>query len=367
MGHGKTLNSIKEIDLRANKEGRKVYFHNIDGLCPGKLSAEWIEFEDPHKWFILPENSIIVIDEAQRFFPVRSPSAAVPDYCSEVETARHKGFDLNLITQDYRLLDVHLRRLCDSHIHYWRPFGLSSTSRYQFQKATNFDSMTERKDGQFTRVKLDKRYFDVYKSATNHNVKRQIPFKFMLLPVAIMVMLACVFYVYRFFAERAQPENEIAALPVKSASSTTFSGSLGVPIPVVDSVDRYLSDRVPRVSLLPSSAPVYDEISSVSDYPRLICITSKSSRDVSGSKSAALAVLSAVDVVSCQCYTQQGTRYQTPRDFCIDVAAGGVFDPGMSSRSSAPNGGASAPSAAASSSVVSVITDQEFAARPWRK
>ena len=64
MGHGKTLNAIKEIDGKAKAEGRPVYYHNVNGLKPERLKAQWYAFEDPHKWYELPDNSIVLIDEA---------------------------------------------------------------------------------------------------------------------------------------------------------------------------------------------------------------------------------------------------------------------------------------------------------------
>jgi len=74
-GHGKTLNTIREVDRKALAEGRVVYFHNINGLKPDQLQAQWFEFEDPEKWFELPNDSIIVVDEAQGWFGARDPRA----------------------------------------------------------------------------------------------------------------------------------------------------------------------------------------------------------------------------------------------------------------------------------------------------
>src|SRR3989338_8796920 len=91
MGHGKTLNAIKEIDGKAKAEGRPVYYHKVNGLKPERLKAQWYAFEDPHKWYELPDNSIVLIDEAQRFFGVRDPRQAVPPYCSDFATLRPAG------------------------------------------------------------------------------------------------------------------------------------------------------------------------------------------------------------------------------------------------------------------------------------
>jgi zona occludens toxin len=77
-GHGKTLNTIREVDQKALAEGRVVYFHNINGLKPETLQAQWFEFEDPEKWYELPKDSIVVIDEAQGWFGARDPRARPP-------------------------------------------------------------------------------------------------------------------------------------------------------------------------------------------------------------------------------------------------------------------------------------------------
>ncbi|EOY6419718.1 zonular occludens toxin domain-containing protein, partial [Pseudomonas aeruginosa] len=73
QGNSKTLNTIKEVDNKAAKEGRTVYYHNIREFKAdhSAIKAEWVEFDNPQEWFKLPPNAIIVIDEAQSFFRVR--------------------------------------------------------------------------------------------------------------------------------------------------------------------------------------------------------------------------------------------------------------------------------------------------------
>ena len=58
QGNGKTLNTIKEVDLKAHAEGRTVYYCNITGFEPGHpvIKANWVPFDDPTKWYELPEN-----------------------------------------------------------------------------------------------------------------------------------------------------------------------------------------------------------------------------------------------------------------------------------------------------------------------
>ena len=130
-GHGKTLNTIREVDQSAHAQGRVVYYHNINGLKPEQLKASWFVFEDPEKWFELPADAIIVVDEAQGWFGSRDPRARPPEHITRFETMRHQGHEVHLVTQDPRYLDVHLRRLCNSHIHYWRVFKSSQLLRFE--------------------------------------------------------------------------------------------------------------------------------------------------------------------------------------------------------------------------------------------
>lgn len=93
-GHGKTLNTIKEVDAISADSGRPVYYNNITDLDASKLKGEWYHFEDPLKWFELPESCIIVIDECQHFFQPRDVRKERPDYIAHFQTHRHRGYDV---------------------------------------------------------------------------------------------------------------------------------------------------------------------------------------------------------------------------------------------------------------------------------
>jgi zona occludens toxin len=167
QGHGKTLNTIKEVDKKAFSESRSVYFHNIAELKTDQLRAAWFSFDDPTLWFDLPHNSIIVIDEAQTWFGVRDMRIKVPEHISRFETMRHSGHEVHLITQDPRFIDVHARRLCNGgHIHYWRVFKSSRLIRYESQTVIEkVELKTAFKDADKISIKLDSRFFSVYKSS----------------------------------------------------------------------------------------------------------------------------------------------------------------------------------------------------------
>lgn len=343
-GHGKTLNTIKEVDAASVEQDRPVYYHNITGLDPSKLKGQWYEFEDPHKWFELPENSIIFVDECQHFFQPRDTRKERPDYIAHFQTHRHKGFDVHLVTQDMRFIDVEVRRLVGNHVHYWRPFGLNKISRYEYEKATDFEKVSERAFAKRTIVSVDKNFFGAYKSAVGHHVKVKLPFR---VYVIVGVLLVCGFMFYRVY-DRLNSSTEVAETPVpettiQDTAKTLIGGvtsSLGFTPDAANggsatlTTAQYLERQLPRVADLPSSAPIYDDLTRPVSYPRLYCMSSTDKGIVDRARARQQAVRWINDVLTtCQCYTQQGTRYKTDFDFCMQSSTEGYFDPAVPDRS----------------------------------
>ena len=213
-GHGKTLNTIREVDQKAHAEGRVVYYHNINGLKPDQLQAQWFEFEDPEKWFELPSDSIIVVDEAQGWFGARDPRARPPEHITRFETMRHQGHEVHLVTQDPRYLDVHLRRLCNSHIHYWRVFKSAQLLRFESEVVVEkVELKTSFKDADKKSLRLDKRYFGAYTSTNaKHHFQTKVPTKFILAMCVIIGAGILVYRAYgRYSAEKTQLESNTSA------------------------------------------------------------------------------------------------------------------------------------------------------------
>jgi len=95
-GHCKTLYTLDRIEALRKKSGRPVFYNGI-AINKDKL-PEWQEIE-ADKWYTAPPESIVVIDEAQRIFRPRPAGSQVPKHESELETHRHGGIDLVLMTQ----------------------------------------------------------------------------------------------------------------------------------------------------------------------------------------------------------------------------------------------------------------------------
>ncbi|WAC43972.1 zonular occludens toxin [Pseudomonas sp. SL4(2022)] len=339
-GHGKTLNTIKEVDQKAHAEGRTVYFHNINGLQPELLKASWYKFDDPEKWFELPNDSIIVVDEAQGWFGGRDPRARPPEHITRFETMRHSGHEVHLITQDPRYLDVHLRRLCNGHVHYWRVFKSQQLLRFESDAVIEkVEVKSSFKDAEKTTVRLDKKFFSVYTSSNaQHHFQTKLPTKFIL---AVLVIAGAVFMVYRAYERYEAGKQTEQAVQAQAETSTptgvvdqvkTSVGSLINPVnnkpgTKALSLDEYLAARVPRIPDVPSSAPIYDELTKPQSYPRLSCVMSSDEGYIDRNSKRYRVVRTAEKAFICECFTQQGSWHKTTFAYCKSTVERGVFDP----------------------------------------
>ena len=334
QGNGKTLNTIKEVDAKAAKEGRPVYYHNIRGFNPNAevLEAVWQEFDDPHKWYELPQNAIIVIDEAQTFFRVRPAGSAVPAYASALETMRHRGHELHCITQNPGLLDTHFRKLCNSHIHYVRGHKGKVIKRWEFERVNmEVEKKNDFSDGQATRVLLDKKYFGVYQSVAEGS-EHHMKFK---PPRPLFVLIACIiaigYFGYGIYERRLAPSNPETD-PVEQAVTTSPTGQAvtqhsapnnAAPLSSCD----YVALRVPRLPDVPSSAPIYDEVTRPVTYPKLSCMHTADTELIKRNHQRFVVGFRDGRLYGCRCNTQQGTRAVVSFDGCMAYVNEGAFDP----------------------------------------
>lgn len=392
-GSGKTLNTIREIELEhapiskhPNKPSRTIYYYGIPDLDASKLKCNWVEFDNPDEWFNLPDGSVIVIDEAQRVFGAQDGRKARPDKVARFETHRHQGLDIHLITQHPTLLMSHVRKLVGKHIHMYRPYGGNKLRRYEYEFCIDKPELRSNfKLAQMTPVKLDKRYMGVYKSATVHTHKFKLPNYFWYIFPLVFFILACLSYVlYSYSAEsETQPDpvqDKPGFRPIESPSSANPLEGVQTVLkdrPLTDS--EYLASFQPRVPGVPSSAPRYDKLTQAKTIPRLICAASFdfSVIERGRAKGQPIGNHQGRDY-TCQCYTQQVTRVQTTAEFCLSVNQNGYFDDTIPDRKSSGRLVETAPAATGRvpaaqlpppqsiSSPVTIVADSEYPSRPWR-
>ena len=188
-GSGKTLFVVSKIlELQKQFPDRKIY-SDIEGL-----QIDGVE-QSPDDWRTTPDNSIVIYDEAQQHERFRAGTQANKDeIVQKLQVHRHTGHDIWFITQSPRFLNAFVLDLVGEHYHLHRPYGAKLASVYYWRsvrKQPQSLASRELAENEFL-FKYPKELFDVYKSATQHNVKLKIPKKLWLIVAAIVVMLGFV-------------------------------------------------------------------------------------------------------------------------------------------------------------------------------
>lgn len=335
QGNGKTLNTIKEVDNKAHAENRTVYYCNVTGFKPDHpaIKATWVEFDHPERWFELPPNAIIVIDEAQTWFRVRPQGSRVPDYASRLEIMRKDGHELHAITQSPKLIDSHMRELCNMHIHYNRGNGGSIIKRWVFQKPElSVSSKLHFPDAESSRITIDKTYFGCYQSVkegTEHHFKFRPPKALLVLGVVALVIAGIGYYLYDRLGGLADASETPA---VESLSQSLPGAALPLPQPQPAPVDRpatteeYMAARTPRIPGIPHTAPIFDELTKPVAFPKPSCVSTRDEEMIRrNEKRMALGYYDG-RLHGCRCNSQQGTRMQVDFNVCMDLVNNGAFD-----------------------------------------
>ncbi|MBC3917106.1 Zonular occludens toxin [Undibacterium sp. CY18W] len=308
-GNGKTLYALSYVKAWAEKDNRPVYYSGVNDLV-----LPWQEIE-PEKWFECPKNSIIVIDECQRVFRPRTIGKDVPEHVSKLETHRHQGVDIVLITQHPLLADSAIRRLVGKHMHVVRTFGTERATIHEWASAKdNCDKQTGRTDSIKHQWKYDKEAYSYYKSAETHTVKRNIPMRVYLL-IALPILIIGAFLYMKNFTDKqkgaVQAEQiETGKKTQESNSPAGVSTGKGSKVSYRDAMEdakQFAYENTPRVEGLPHTSPKYDEITTPTVAPVPAgCVTSKSR--------------------GCRCYTQQATPIEMPQATCEQIVKHGWFE-----------------------------------------
>lgn len=296
-GAGKTLYTLQRVKAWADKEHRPVFYSGIPGL-----TLDWTEIE-AEKWYEAPPNSIIVIDECQRLFRPRSFGMTVPEYVSRLETHRHQGLDLVVITQHPMLIDSNVRRLVGRHFHVARRFGLKRATVLEFESCKE-NPLLKSVDAIRHEWSYPKEVFSWYKSAEIHTHKARIPARVWLLLALPLMIFGILWWFYnRHFDENGQVKSPTD----NSAPSSGGPGSAGPgaapkgPLTVA----AYTVALSPRVRGLAHTAAYFDEVTKPTRAPFPVgCIE---------------------DSTGCRCYSVQGVAYPTESSICQQIIEHGFF------------------------------------------
>lgn len=318
-GAGKSLRAVWH-GIELAKAGRKVFFYNMDGLDPSKIEADFdatvynvSEDFTMEKWRELPSGSVLIIDEAHKYFPVRQKDA-VPSWMVPMTEARHFGIQIILVTQDPRNLDAFVRRLVGEHEHLNRKAGLNGALVRTFQQISeNPDDYHAKESASAVPWVYPKKIFDVYKSASLHVIKPKFPKKILFAVVLIPLIIGFLIYAYMKVTDMgSEPEGNEAPKSQKSALGLNNEQEKSVRETAWKDSETFVKAHTPLIPVAPWSAPIY-EGTAPTRIPEIYCIAS----GLEGSKDR-----------SCNCYTEQVTKIRNiPVSVCEQAVKDGIYNP----------------------------------------
>lgn len=322
-GSGKSLRAVWYAK-EAVEQGDQVFVCNINGIAVEGV----IDFPDPTKWEELPAGSVLIVDEAQKFFRAgltekdtdeNSPTYGkpiVPKNIQAMETIRHMGIRLLLITQHPTLIHANVRSLVGYHEHLVRENGAQTINVYTRSRVIdNVRSDKALAAEDHHKWVFPKDCFELYKSAEVHTVKRTVKSRHKRAVILLVVAGVLVGFAVWKISRQVIPQEGQAIAGATAASQPRSAGRAPTDAdePRWKDPHAYAQDHLPRFGTMPWTAPVFDGRAAVSD-PLLICMSSPGGVDAQGDYSGP----------SCSCMTEQGTRYEISQPECRRVARHGM-------------------------------------------
>lgn len=309
-GNGKTLRAVGLMKEHV-AAGRPVFASNFSGLnVPGVQLLD-----DPRQWEDLPPESVLFVDEAQRYWRSRRSGDPSPEVVA-METQRHTGISMVLLTQQPTYLDKHVRGLVDRHFHLIRRAGLEMSQVYEWERCKDEpENPTNMELAEKSVFNFPKEDYSAYTSAEVHTIKRRIPMRVKLMAAGAVAVVGMMWFALDKMKSSAIPETEAA--PVASAAGTATGKAASSESVTYRTAQEYMDAMRPRIAAVPWSAPAYDGREIVAE-PVAYCMKSGPGLDGNGKHAAG----------RCGCLTEQGTRYDMPDASCRAVVdMGGVYNP----------------------------------------
>lgn len=343
-GSGKTLHMVSMLANRPDLRDRELYVDGIPDLDPvaiphnampdGCNGGNWQDW--------LPNGAILVIDEAQRYFRPRPNGSKVPDAVQAMETHRHKGVDIFILTQHPRLLDINVKSFVENHKHISKS-QLGIRRIFEWQRCGNPDAKADVTAATVKTYTLDKSVYGLYKSAEIHTkIKTDKTWINYALPLILVGGVALIGYSLSIFLSDDNPFKEQPQKPKTTQQQNSNSGSLKqtaentanmvsngmiaaasspkaakasepVEPPKKDLDVPTAKDFEPLVKGQPWTAPAYAHLSAKSNiksmpYP-VACI-----RETRGT--------------GCTCFTEQGSIIEgMSKKLCRDMLRRGLYNP----------------------------------------
>lgn len=321
-GNGKTLLMLATVHKLQKDTGRPVFYNGVPLTEVGRKELGWTEFEGLEQatrldddrlriWPQLPDGAIAVVDEAQRYWRARPQGSTVPLPVCAMETHRHFGLDIFLLTQDPKLIDINVRKLVWEHSHVKRTFGLekATISRWK-QRTGSVDSKSDYADALEEAWTYPKAYYGWYQSAEVHTAGKQLPWKqISKIGALLAAAVAAGAWVYVSFSSKVGQDvasDDVAEMSTGGTHKSVGRGKRSGGNPW-DSVTRR-----PRVAGIEQSAPLYDELQRAVAQPKI---------------AGCLELRYSTGTLDCRCATSQGSRVDVTARECRRLIKTGWFDP----------------------------------------
>lgn len=327
-GNGKSLRAVWYM-RQAVKEGEQVYACNVNGLRIDGVN----EWQDPTLWEALPAGAILVVDEAQKFFragltetyidEAGKPKTRVPMFIQNMETIRHSGIRLILITQSPALLHGNIRALVGLHEHLVRQGGKPLATVYRRSRVMdNVRSEKSLAAEDHESWGFPTQEYDSYDSAEKHTVKRTVSSKYKR-GMVLACIAACLIGYAIWNGKRLAGGGEEASVAGSGQTAAQAAGGLlpgsrsDEEAPKWASPYEYAKQHLPRFPTMPWTAEIFDQRSVMSD-PEIYCMSSKPGSDANGDEQD----------FSCTCLTEQSTVVDMDMPSCLKLARrGGEYNP----------------------------------------
>lgn len=344
-GAGKTLHLISMLKNDPDFKNRQVFIDGIEILdneaIPNEAMPENCNGSNWHEW--LPDGAILIIDECQRYWRPRPNGSAVPTAIQAMETHRHKGVDIYLITQMPTKIDKAIRELVEAHKHFSKsPLGIRRVM--EWARVGNPETKADVSQALITPYRLDKSCYPLYKSSVQHNeAKEPKSLVRFVIPLFVLGGIALLWYsLSSLFGddspfkdklkkpkqiEQAQQTANNQTAPTIPTHESMKSGVINAfddkdkkaasepaqstPSPTQQPEVLKESDFEPSIAGQPWTAPAYAHLSNKSQI-----------------KSMPYPVACVKTASSCTCYTEQGTIIDgMSKNECRKRMAKGLYNP----------------------------------------
>lgn len=216
------------VDPDGNKvQVKRRLFTNINGLL---LEHELMTAEQLKTWpeWVKP-GDLIVFDEVQKPWPLTATGKEQPRDITELETHRHYGIDMYLLTQHPMLINAAIVRLAGQHLHVRKVGASRYATVYEWDGVSRTllykNSMAKKP------WRRGKDVEKMYRSSSLHTKQARA------IPTVLWVILACliVFPVlaWKFggsFKERYFGGKPLIAATAVSAPAAAATGASGAPV-----------------------------------------------------------------------------------------------------------------------------------------